>query len=174
MDVTWLAAKESGLEWACVNNDNFTVLISGGSRPCWVSMCTVWLLHSFKMTERAEQRICIKFCTKLEHSSAETIQWFRGPQVWATGDWQLHRDSAPTHASCIVQRFLATYQVTQVTEPPYSPDLVPYDFWLFPKPKPPLKGKRFQTINEIKENTTGQLMVVRTVWSPNVPTLRGT
>ena len=29
---------------------------------------------TFKMTERIEQRICFKFCVKLEHSSAETIQ----------------------------------------------------------------------------------------------------
>ena len=28
---------------------------------------------TFKMTERAEQRICIKFCVKLEHSSVDTI-----------------------------------------------------------------------------------------------------
>ena len=41
-----LAAKESGLECACVNNDDFTVLVSGGSRCHWVSMCAVWLSHS--------------------------------------------------------------------------------------------------------------------------------
>ena len=28
----------------------------------------------FKMTEQVEERICIKFGVKLEHSSAETIQ----------------------------------------------------------------------------------------------------
>ena len=28
----------------------------------------------FKMTEQVEQWICIKFCVKLEHSSAETLQ----------------------------------------------------------------------------------------------------
>ena len=28
---------------------------------------------TFRMTERVEQRICIKFCVKLEHSSAETM-----------------------------------------------------------------------------------------------------
>ena len=55
-----------------------------------------------------------------------------------------------------MQKFLAKYQITQVTQPSYSPDLVPYDFWLFPKLKSPLKGKRFQTINEIQENTTGK------------------
>ena len=47
-----------------------------------------------------------------------------------------------------------------MTQPPYSLDLVPYDFWLFPKLKSPLKGKRFQTIDKILENTTGKLMVI--------------
>ena len=28
---------------------------------------------AFKMTERVEQQICLKFCIKLEHSSMETI-----------------------------------------------------------------------------------------------------
>ena len=30
--------------------------------------------NTFKMTEGVEQRICIKFCVKLEHSSSETIR----------------------------------------------------------------------------------------------------
>ena len=81
----------------------------------------------------------------------------------------------PTHASHLVQRFLVKHQITQVTRPHYSPDLAPCDFWLFQKLKCPLKGKRFQTINEIQENTTGQLMETgRTVWGPKVPTLKGT
>ena len=45
---------------------------------------------------------------------------------------------------------------------PYSPDLVPWDVWLFPKLKSPLKGKRLWTVNEIQENTTRQLMVIPT------------
>ena len=59
-----------------------------------------------------------------------------------------------------LQSFLAKHQITQVTPAPYSQDLVPCDFWLFPKLKSPLKGKRFQTVDEILENTTGQLMVI--------------
>ena len=31
--------------------------------------------------------------------------WFRRPQLWATGDWQLHQDNAPTHASHLRQFF---------------------------------------------------------------------
>ena len=76
------------------------------------------------------------------------------------------------HVTC---SFLVKHQITQVTQPPCSPELVPCDFWLFPKLKSPLKGKRFQTIDEIQENTTGQLMTIgRTVWGPKVPTLKGT
>ena len=63
-----------------------------------------------------------------------------------------------------MQSFLAKLQITQVTQLPYSPDLAPCNFWLFPKLKSPLKGKRFQTIDEIQENIMGQLMAIgRTV-----------
>ena len=71
--------------------------------------------------------------------------WFKRLQPWATGDWQLHHDNTPTHASGLLQSFLAKHQIAQVTQPPYSPDLGPCDFWLFPKLKWPLKGQRFQT-----------------------------
>ena len=102
------------------------------------------------------------------------FRWFRRLQLWVTGDWQLHHNT-PTHASPLPQSFLGKHQITQVTQPPYSPDLAPCDFWLFPKLKSPLKGERFQTIHDIQENTTGQLMLIgRTVWSPKVPALKGT
>ena len=38
-----------------------------------------------KMTERVEQRICIDFCIKLEHSSMETIQMIQ--KATALGNW---------------------------------------------------------------------------------------
>ena len=40
---------------------------------------------AFKMTERVEQQICIKFCVKLEHSSAATIQMIQ--KAAAMGNW---------------------------------------------------------------------------------------
>jgi len=39
-----------------------------------------------------------------------------------------------------------------IIHPPYSPDLAPADFFLFPKLKTTLKGRRFQTIEEIHES----------------------
>ena len=37
-----------------------------------------------------------------------------------------------------------------VPHPPYSPDLAPCDFWLFPK----LRGCHYETIEEMKEAVT--------------------
>ena len=40
---------------------------------------------------------------------------------------------------------------------PYSPDMAPADFFLFPKLKLPLRGTRFQSIEDIKENSWQEL-----------------
>ena len=40
--------------------------------------------------------------------------------------------------------------IKTVPHPPYSPDLAPCDFWLFPK----LRGCRYETIEEMKEAVT--------------------
>ena len=40
--------------------------------------------------------------------------------------------------------------INTVPQPPYSPDIAPCDFWLFPK----LRGCRYETIDEMKEAVT--------------------
>ena len=40
--------------------------------------------------------------------------------------------------------------INTVPQPPYSADLAPCDFWLFPK----LRGCRYETIEEMKEAVT--------------------
>ena len=40
--------------------------------------------------------------------------------------------------------------IKTVRHPPYSPDLAPCDFWLFPK----LRGCHYETIEEMKEAVT--------------------
>jgi transposase len=37
--------------------------------------------------------------------------------------------------------------------PRYSPDLAPFDFYLFPKLKSMLKGTHFQFVDEVKSKT---------------------
>ena len=129
----------------------------------------------FKMTEQAEQWKCVKFCIKLEHSSMETIWVIQ--KAAAMGNWWLTASSQQcTHSSIMSPaEFFGKTSNHLVTQPHYSPDLALCDFWLFLKLKSSLKGKRFQTFDEIQENTTGQLMVTgSTVWGPKGPTLKGT
>lgn len=82
------------------------------------------------------------------------------PDLWASGDWMLQHDNAPAHSSCLVQQFLGKHGIPQVPHPPYSPDLAPCDFWLFPKLKYPMKGTRFDSVEEIKQNTTAALKAI--------------
>jgi hypothetical protein len=45
--------------------------------------------------------------------------------------------------------------------PPFSPDLVPCDFFLFPKLKLRMKGRRFDTIEEIQEKSQRVLDTIK-------------
>jgi hypothetical protein len=45
-------------------------------------------------------------------------------------------------------------QTAVLEHPPYSPDLGPCDFFLFPKAKSVLKGTRFASVTEVKMKTT--------------------
>jgi hypothetical protein len=49
-----------------------------------------------------------------------------------------------------IQQFLAKHNTAVNPQPPYSPALAPGDFLLFPKVKLKLKGRRFDTIEEIQ------------------------
>ena len=46
--------------------------------------------------------------------------------------------------------------IKTVPHPPYSPDVAPCDFWLFPK----LRGSRYETIEEIKEAVTKVIVML--------------
>jgi hypothetical protein len=51
-----------------------------------------------------------------------------------------------------VSQFLAEKGISAMDHPPYSPDLVPADFWLFPKLKSVVRGKRFSDVEQIKSS----------------------
>jgi hypothetical protein len=44
-----------------------------------------------------------------------------------------------------------------ITQPPYSPDLAPSNFWLFSTLEMVLKGTHFATMDDIKSNATAEL-----------------
>jgi len=59
-----------------------------------------------------------------------------------------------------MREFLAHNNIITLLHPPYSPDLAPCDFFLFPKMKLQLKGCRFDKVEEIQwelQNVLGGL-----------------
>ena len=60
----------------------------------------------------------------------------------------LHQDNATPHTAGLTRAFLAKFKIEVLGHTPYSPDLAPCDFWLFPKLKACLRGCRFKNDEE--------------------------
>ena len=57
-----------------------------------------------------------------------------------TRDWFFHWDNAPVHTAAIVRNWFAARDIQLLEHAPYSPDLAPADFFLFPKVKEQQSG----------------------------------
>ena len=85
----------------------------------------------------------------------EVLKWLREsirhkrPHKWKKNNWFLHHDNTPAHTSLVVRQFLTSKNITVIPHPTYSSDLAPCDFFLFPTMKLQLKGRCFDTIEEI-------------------------
>lgn len=82
------------------------------------------------------------------------------PELWRDNSWFLHHDNAPSQKAVIINEFFAKNATNVIEQPPYSPDLAPADFFLFPKLKLPLRGTRFHSVEEIKENSQRALRLI--------------
>jgi transposase len=74
------------------------------------------------------------------------------PNKWQN-NWFLHHDNGPAHTSLVARQSLTSKNFTVIPLPPtpiHSPDLAPYDFFLFLKMKLRLKGRHFDTTEEIQ------------------------
>jgi hypothetical protein len=106
--------------------------------------------HRFTSREVAEE-------VGISRGSANTILT---DKLWDARKWQLHHDNAPAHSSHLIQGFLAKNGIPHVRQVPYSPDMAPCDFWLFPRLKTPLKDSRFDSHEDIIQNMTAQLHTI--------------
>ena len=68
------------------------------------------------------------------------------PALFKSDQWHFQLDNAPVHNSILVTDYLTKMGIKTGPHRPYSPDLAPGDFSLFPK----LIGCRYETI-EMKE-----------------------
>ena len=60
-----------------------------------------------------------------------------------------HHDNAPPHRAARVHQFFDDNNFEVVSHAPYSPDLAPNDFWLFPTLKDNLRGHTFSSLSAL-------------------------
>jgi histone-lysine N-methyltransferase SETMAR len=89
------------------------------------------------------QHCCLEVLARLREIDSR-----RRPELWPD-DWIMHHDNALPHDALAVWEFLAKKSIMKLDHPPYSPDLDPCDFWLFPKLKTAFKGHRFSDTADI-------------------------
>ncbi|XP_071454407.1 histone-lysine N-methyltransferase SETMAR-like [Hetaerina americana] len=75
----------------------------------------------------------------------------KGRGMLTSGIVLIHDDAHP-HSAGATQPFLVQCQWNIFNHPPYSPDLVPIDFHLFPDLEKWLGGQSFQTNGELQTN----------------------
>jgi transposase len=70
--------------------------------------------------------------------------------MWTCSTLLLHHDNAPAQTYLKATEYVIKKNMVIVPYPPYSPDLAPCVFALFPKLKMKLKGWCFETVSDIQ------------------------
>ena len=76
------------------------------------------------------------------------------PTLFKSGRWHFQQDNTSVHNSILVIEYLTKMGIKTIHQPPYSLDVAPCDFCLFPKLKENLRSCRYETIEEMKEAAT--------------------
>ena len=95
-----------------------------------------------------DRTVNVQYCLEVMHRLRESIHQKR-TELWKNISWIMHRDNAPAHTSMLVREFLAKNKTLIMPQPSYSTDLSVFDVFLFPELKKSMKGKRFDTIEEL-------------------------
>ena len=69
------------------------------------------------------------------------------PAFFKLAQWHFHQDNASVHDSILVTDYLTKMGIKTVPLHPYSRDIAPCDFCLFPK----LRGCHYETIEQMKK-----------------------
>jgi len=72
-----------------------------------------------------------------------------------------HHDNAPAHTSALAKSKLVELGYELLPYPPYSPDLAPCDFFLFPSLKKSLAGQKFASNEEVVAATEAYFFISR-------------
>lgn len=80
------------------------------------------------------------------------------PDLWKDQKFWLHHDNASPHTAEPTVQKLHEWKINVLPHLPYSPDLAPCDFKLFPHLKNVLRGRRFRTVKLLQDATRQALL----------------
>ena len=110
------------------------------------------------------QTVNQQFYLKVVKRLCDSIRKKR-PEMWSSGDWFLHHDNATAHTALSVQQFFfLAKNMMVITHPPYSPNLAPCNFFLFPRMKGQMTGNHFADVSKVKKKTL-EVLDNRCQWS---------
>lgn len=110
-----------------------------------VSVSTPQTVTKINEIVRGDRRMSIRMIAETVNADKETVRKILHDE--------LNQDNAPAHNALSVKRYLAARGTPVLEHAPYSPDLAPCDFFLFPKIKSALKGTRFESMEEVKRKS---------------------
>jgi histone-lysine N-methyltransferase SETMAR len=108
----------------------------------------VLLVKFFRKGRTMTGAVYAEILKKLQHSGEEGM--------WDDGIFLLH-DNAPSHTSKISKLAIQELGFTELTHPPYSPDLAPSDFFLFPNLKKDLRKQAYTSDLAVEKATMAWL-----------------
>lgn len=149
-DESWIYAyepetKQQSTVWVFQDEQNPTKVVRGRSTSKQMVAC-FFGITGHVATVALEQRRTINSEWYTTICLPEVIEKIR--QNKQKRRIILHHDNASSHTSTETKEFLTSQNIELTGHPPYSPDLAPNDFFLFPHIKKKLRGQRFSTPEE--------------------------
>ena len=136
-----------GLDHSVKGGPKTLKLSSGGRAPC----STGFLCQESVVGTHLYQCTSWRCCERLHLASVNFFLRLFQCGCPFHDDLQVH---LLTVHSLSVQQFCTKNIMTPMSHPPYSPDLIPRDFLLFPWMKKVLKGKHFANVKEVKQKNS--------------------
>ena len=139
----------------------------------------MWSWHSKWISEYSNKH-AFNFSVSLNIPLQKLFRWFRRLQLWATGewaagDWQLHHNNAPAHASPAKARAESFGKISNHPgdSVPLQPRFGTLQLLAFPKTKVTFERGEISDHWWDSGKYMGKMMKTgRTVWGPKLPTLK--
>ena len=90
--------------------------------------------------------------------------FFKQPELWAKTNWFLYHNSALCHTVLVLRDFFVTKLTHIAPQPPFSTDLTSYNFWLVSKLRRPMRGCRFDKINDLKTKIKKTILRIKNIF----------